>query len=60
MWLFGASQGLPVGSYSAQGNRGQYVMVIPSERLVIVRRGEDPGGARFDVARFAAEVIAAR
>jgi len=58
MWLFGAAQGLPVGSYAAQGNRGQYVMVIPSERLVVVRRGEDGGFDRFDVARFAADVIA--
>ena len=60
LWLFGPAQGLPAGSYAAQGNRGQYVMVIPSERLVIVRRGEDPGRARFDIARFAADVIAAR
>ncbi|MBB3474450.1 serine hydrolase [Sphingomonas sp. BK345] len=60
IWLFGARQGLPAGSYSAQGNRGQYVMVVPSERLVVVRRGEDPTGARFDVARFTADVIAAR
>ena len=59
LWLFGPEQGLPAGSYAAQGNRGQYVMVIPSERLVIVRRGEDPGAARFDIARFAADVIAA-
>lgn len=59
LWLFGAAQGLPAGSYSAQGNRGQYVMVVPSHRLVVVRRGEDPGSARFDVARFTAELIAA-
>jgi CubicO group peptidase (beta-lactamase class C family) len=57
MWLFGAKQGLPSGSYSAQGNRGQYVMVVPSERLVIVRRGEDHGSGRFDIARFTADVI---
>ncbi len=59
IWLFGAAQGLPDGSYSAQGNRGQYVMVVPSQRLVVVRRGEDPGSARFDVARFTADLIAA-
>lgn len=59
LWLFGPEQGLPEGSYAAQGNRGQYVMVIPSQRLVIVRRGEDPGGARFDIARFAADIAAA-
>ncbi len=59
MWLFGPRQGLPAGSFAAQGNRGQSVMVIPQHRLVIVRRGEDPGPARFDIARFSAEVIAA-
>lgn len=59
MWLFGPKQGLPADSYAAQGNRGQYVMVIPSEHLVVVRRGEDPGAARFDIARFTADVIAA-
>ena len=59
LWLFGPAQGLPAGSYAAQGNRGQYVFVVPSERLVVVRRGEDPGPARFDAARFTADVIAA-
>ncbi|PAX08521.1 serine hydrolase domain-containing protein [Sphingomonas lenta] len=60
LWLFGPKQGLPEGSYAAQGNRGQYVMVIPSERLVVVRRGEDPGPARFDIAKFTADVLAAK
>ncbi|MEH3101020.1 serine hydrolase domain-containing protein [Sphingomonas adhaesiva] len=60
IWLFGERQGLPAGSYSAQGNRGQYVMVVPSHRLVVVRRGEDPTDTRFDVAKFTADVMAAR
>ena len=59
LWLFGPAQDLPAGSYAAQGNRGQFVMVIPARRLVIVRRGEDPGRARFDIARFAADIAAA-
>ncbi len=59
LWLFGPKQGLPEGSYAAQGNRGQYVMVIPSRRLVIVRRGEDPGAARFDIAKFSADIARA-
>jgi CubicO group peptidase (beta-lactamase class C family) len=58
MWLFGPKQGLPDGSFAAQGNRGQYVLVIPSRHLIVVRRGEDPGAARFDIARFAADVAA--
>lgn len=58
LWLFGAKQGLPEGSYSAQGSRGQYVMVVPSAQLVLVRRGEDPFSEQFDVARFTADVLA--
>lgn len=59
LWLFGPAQGLPEGSYAAQGNRGQFVMVVPSRRLVLVRRGEDPSGARFDIAGFTRDVLAA-
>ena len=59
MWLFGPAQGLPEGSYAAQGNRGQYVMVVPSRNLVVVRRGEDGGAMRFDIARFTADVMEA-
>jgi CubicO group peptidase (beta-lactamase class C family) len=59
LWLFGPKQGLPEGSYAAQGNRGQYIMVVPSHKLVIVRRGEDPHGSRFDIAKFTTDVIAA-
>jgi len=59
IWLFGPAQGLPAGSYAAQSNRGQYVMVVPSRNLVIVRRGEDGGDTRFDIARFTADVIGA-
>jgi CubicO group peptidase (beta-lactamase class C family) len=59
MWLFGPAQGLPAGSYAAQGNRGQYVMVVPSLHLIVVRRGEDGGDMRFDIARFTADMIEA-
>jgi CubicO group peptidase (beta-lactamase class C family) len=58
LWLFGPAQQLPAGSYAAQGNRGQYVMVVPSRRIILVRRGEDPG-TRFDIAGFARDVLAA-
>lgn len=60
IWLFGERQRLPAGSYAAQGNRGQYVMVVPAERLVVVRRGEDPVGSSFDIAAFTRDVIEAR
>ena len=35
---------IPIGAYSAQGNRQQYLMVIPSLDLVIVRLGWTAGG----------------
>lgn len=59
-WLFGPKQGLPTGTYAAQGNRGQYLMIVPSRGIVIVRRGFDAvgDGSRFDIARFAADILA--
>lgn len=59
-WLFGEADGLPEGTYAAMGNRGQYLVIVPGRNVLIVRRGfDDNGGARFDVARFAADVLAA-
>lgn len=59
-WLYGPAQGLPEGTYAMNGNRGQYVFIVPSEKVVIVRRGFDAaGGPRFDEARFAKDVLAA-
>ncbi|WP_255695713.1 hypothetical protein [Luteimonas cellulosilyticus] len=34
------------------------MIVVPSRDVVIVRRGEDPAGQRFDVAAFVAAVLA--
>ncbi|RAK58743.1 serine hydrolase [Phenylobacterium hankyongense] len=59
-WLYGPRQGLPEGTYVMNGNRGQFVFIVPSRRVVIVRRGFDKaGGARFDEARFAHDMLAA-
>lgn len=58
-WLHGAAQGLPEGTYAMNGNRGQYVFIVPSKKVVIVRRGFDSAQARFDDVRFARDVLAA-
>ncbi|AUX70206.1 serine hydrolase [Porphyrobacter sp. HT-58-2] len=58
-WLMNKSEGVPPDTFAAFGNRGQYVVIVPSRQVVIVRRGEDPVGARFDIAAFTRDVLAA-
>jgi len=50
---------VPKDAYSTAGNRGQYVIVVPSHDVVIVRRGLDYGKQGFDRWDLAREVIAA-
>jgi CubicO group peptidase (beta-lactamase class C family) len=58
-WLMNKSDGVPPDTIAAFGNRGQYVVIVPSRKVVIVRRGEDPAGASFDIAAFTRDVLAA-
>ena len=58
-WTFAASDGLPADAFLANGNRGQYVVVIPSRRIVIVRRGFDRAGMALDPAPLARDILAA-
>lgn len=57
-WLYGGVAGLPEGAFSPRGAEGQFAMIVPSEGLVVVRRGFDRSGA-FDIAQFSADVILA-
>ncbi len=57
-WTFPANKKLPQDAIVARGNRGQYVVVIPSRRLVIVRRGFDGNGMNFDLASFTSDLLA--
>ena len=50
---------VPADAYSTAGNRGQYVLVVPSHDLVIVRRGLDYGGQGFDRWNLLREVLKA-
>ncbi len=59
-WLMDRSPGLPADTYAGFGNRGQYLVIIPSLDIVIVRRGYDTAdGGRFDIAAFASDVVSA-
>lgn len=59
-WLLDRFQGIPSDTFAGIGNRGQYMVIIPSLDLVIVRRGFDVAdGERFDVVGFTRDVISA-
>ncbi len=58
-WLFNRSEGIPPDTIAARGNRGQYVVIVPSRDVVIVRRGEDPAGKRFDIVSFTRDILGA-
>jgi CubicO group peptidase (beta-lactamase class C family) len=58
-WTFPAAAGLPADGYIAQGNRGQYLAIFPSRRIVIVRRGYDGPATAFDSTPFVRDVLAA-
>lgn len=50
---------VPADAYSTAGNRGQFVVVVPSHEVVIVRRGLDYGGQGFDRWDLTREVLKA-
>lgn len=50
---------LPRDTYSASGFQGQYVMIVPSYHLVVVRLGVTPDDRAWDQERFVAGVIRA-
>ena len=50
---------VPAGAYSTAGNRGQYVIVVPTHDVVIVRRGLDWGNQGFNRWDLTREVLKA-
>ncbi len=58
-WTFPKGSGLPEDAVVMRGNRGQYVVIAPSQRLVIVRRGYDGAQSGFDLDAFTRDVLAA-
>ncbi|MEP2988684.1 MAG: serine hydrolase [Parasphingorhabdus sp.] len=58
-WLMNQSDGIPNDTFAAFGNRGQYLVIIPSMEVAIVRRGYDTRDTRFDIEAFTRAVVAA-
>lgn len=57
-WIYTGMEGLATDAYTPSGAQGQYAMIIPSYRTVVVRRGFDAGSG-FRIAKFCADVLAA-
>jgi CubicO group peptidase (beta-lactamase class C family) len=59
LWLFDDVPFFPYEAYSAIGHRGQFVSIVPSHDLVIVRTGLDPevGDVTFRQDKFMKAVI---
>lgn len=58
-WLMNKSEGIPKDTFAAFGNRGQYLVIVPSIELVIVRRGYDTRETRFDIESFTRDIVSA-
>lgn len=56
-WVQGSRQRLPSGTFAMKGSRGQYAVVVPSAKVIVVRRGFDPLDARFDIDRFTHDAL---
>jgi CubicO group peptidase (beta-lactamase class C family) len=56
-WLYDGVEGLPDGVYTTSGNKGQYVTIVPSHGMVVVRTGVDPLGVRWNQPRFVRAVL---
>ncbi|XOV83083.1 MAG: serine hydrolase domain-containing protein [bacterium] len=51
-WLLDSLPGVPEGTYTSAGNKGQFVTIVPSSDLVIVRTGVDPNGSTWMQDKF--------
>ncbi len=58
-WLLDRLAGVPSGTYTTAGKKGQFVTVIPSHNMVVVRTGVDPNGKRWAQDKFIIDIIEA-
>jgi CubicO group peptidase (beta-lactamase class C family) len=54
----GEYPGVPADLFYADGHDGQYIYIIPSKNLVVVRNGFSPG-SMFDEKKFIREIVEA-
>ncbi|HEY4440263.1 MAG TPA: serine hydrolase [Candidatus Elarobacter sp.] len=58
-WVWGPGEGFPAGTFWMNGSRGQFAVIVPAAKLIVVRRGFDAEGGQFAIQRFARDVLAA-
>jgi len=58
-WLLDQMPGVPPGTFTTAGNKGQFVTVVPGRDLVIVRTGVDPNGVRWAQDALVAAIVQA-
>ena len=58
-WLLDQMPGVPPGTFTTAGNKGQFVTIVPGRDLVIVRTGVDPDGKRWAQDQLVAAVVEA-
>ena len=58
-WLIDQMPGVPPGTFTSAGNKGQFVTVVPGHELVIVRTGVDPLGKRWAQDQLVATIVQA-
>lgn len=58
-WLMGSFSGVPAGTFTTAGHKGQYVTVVPGHDLVIVRTGVNPDGVTYEHEGLVADIVEA-
>lgn len=56
-WVYGPRTDLPPGTFGMAGSRGQYAIIVPAAKVIVVRRGFDPLHTRFDITRFTHDAL---
>jgi len=58
-WLLDQLEGVPPGTYTSSGNKGQLATIVPTQNMVVVRTGVNPQGVRWRQDAFLVDVIKA-